>query len=58
MKSPPWGPRLKPFGLPQSRQKTLSGLSSGRGEPINELAVIGGDGNWEEGSDGCEGMVE
>ena len=46
MKSPPRGPRLKPFGLPQRRQKTWLGLSSGGGVPMNKLAVSGGEGVW------------
>ena len=47
---------VKPLGLPQNNQKTLSGLSSGRGVPMNEFAVSGWGWDWEEGSYGYEGL--
>ena len=54
MKSPPRGPMVKPLGFPHNNQKTLPGLSSGRGVPMNEFAVSGWDGDWEEGLYGYE----
>ena len=45
---------VNPLGFPHNNWKTLSGLSSGRGVPMNEFVLSGWDRNWEEGSYGYE----